>query len=63
MAMQTISQFIVDLGGTVAVADALGVPPSTVSSWKTSNSIPHWRMEKLSELAKAKRGKLPKAAA
>jgi uncharacterized protein YjcR len=63
MAMQTISQFIVDLGGTVAVADALGVPPSTVSSWKTSNSIPHWRMEKLSELAKERSVELPRAAA
>lgn len=61
--MENISKFIVDLGGTVAVADALGVPPSTVSSWKTSNSIPHWRMEKLTELAREKRVKVPRAAA
>ena len=39
-----------DLGGTVAVATALGLPPSTVSSWKSSGRIQKWRKRDLDEL-------------
>lgn len=52
--MQTVEQFIDALGGTVAVAAAAEAPPSTVSSWKTANSIPRWRMTVLKFLAKEK---------
>lgn len=61
--MENIEQFIDALGGTVAVATALGVPASTVSSWKSSNSIPHWRMDRLAVLATEKGVAMPKAAA
>lgn len=52
--MENAEQFINALGGTVAVANALGAPPSTVSSWKQANSIPHWRMAGLLALAAEK---------
>lgn len=39
---RTASQIIDLLGGTVAVAEGIGSPPSTVSSWKI-NGIPAWR--------------------
>ncbi|USA40243.1 hypothetical protein NCF86_03555 [Pelagerythrobacter marinus] len=51
--MDTVSQFIDKLGGTVAVANGLDLAPTTVSSWKTSNSIPKWREPALRELAAA----------
>lgn len=41
--MQNVGQFIDALGGTVAVANAMELAPTTVSSWKSSNSIPKWR--------------------
>ena len=50
--MKTASDIIEALGGTVKVARALDLTPSTVSSWKSANSIPAWRMEKVSKLAK-----------
>ncbi len=50
--MQTVEQFIDALGGTVAVATALDLTPSTVSSWKTSGSIPRWRNDGIVKLAK-----------
>lgn len=49
--MQTVEQFIDSLGGTVAVANALDLAPTTVSSWKSSGSIPKWRMPGLREIA------------
>lgn len=52
MAMQTVEQLIVALGGTVAVAVEVDAPPSTVSSWKSANSIPRWRMAAIRRLAK-----------
>lgn len=47
----TVDDFIKSLGGTVAVATALDLPPTTVSSWKASGSIPRWRMDGLRLLA------------
>lgn len=57
--MQTIGQFIVDLGGTVAVANALDLSPTTVSSWKSANSIPKWRRDGLLKLAAKKSVPVP----
>jgi hypothetical protein len=47
----TVSTIIDKFGGQSALADALGVPVSTVHSWKRSNYIPHWRQPKIIELA------------
>lgn len=49
--MMTATEIIEALGGTVKVATALELTPSTVSSWKTSGNIPRWRMDKLEVLA------------
>lgn len=57
--MQTVSDIIEALGGTSKVADALGAPPQTVSSWKAANSIPHWRMDGIKKLARKKGLDLP----
>ncbi len=43
MEPKTVDELIKALGGTTAVASALFLPPTTVSSWKASNSIPKWR--------------------
>lgn len=53
--MQTVEAFIDELGGTIAVAKALDLAPTTVSSWKSANSIPKWRMDGIGRLAR-KRG-------
>jgi DNA-binding transcriptional regulator YiaG len=47
----TARQIIEALGGTTAVAKALGAPVSTVNSWERFNQIPSWRQPKLLELA------------
>lgn len=57
--MQTVADFIKALGGTVSVAAALDLTPSTVSSWKTAGSIPRWRMEAIRKLAKDKGKPVP----
>lgn len=57
--MQTVEQFLDKLGGTVAVARALDLAPTTVSSWKTAGSIPKWRMAGLERLASEKCVKVP----
>jgi len=49
--MSNISTFIDQLGGTVKVANALDLSPTTVSSWKSSGSIPRWRRKDLLALA------------
>jgi hypothetical protein len=49
----TAKQIIDSLGGVTAVAKALGVPLTTVSSWGRFNQIPLWRQPKLLELAAA----------
>jgi hypothetical protein len=43
--------FIQELGGAAKVARALGVPLTTVDSWKRRNKIPAWRIARLAELA------------
>jgi len=48
--MTAAGKIIDVLGGTSAVARALGAPPSTVSSWR-KNGIPHWRWAALHDLA------------
>ena len=48
--MTDAAQFIDALGGTNKVANALALAPTTVSSWKSSGSIPEWRMDKLKRL-------------
>lgn len=50
--MDTVTDIIERLGGTSAVASALALTPSTVSSWKTSGRVPAWRQPALIELAK-----------
>jgi hypothetical protein len=52
--MMTATQIVDALGGTVEVAKALELTPSTVSSWKTSGSIPKWRMAGIREIARDK---------
>ena len=42
---------IARLGGTSVVALALGIPISTVSSWKRAGRIPAWRRPALDALA------------
>lgn len=59
--MQTVKSFIDSLGGTKSVAEALGLPVSTVSGWNISNSIPNWRIEALRSLAKDKGKPFPRA--
>lgn len=59
MVMQTVEQFIDALGGTVAVATALELAPTTVSSWKASGSIPKWRMDGIRQLAALKKLDVP----
>jgi hypothetical protein len=57
--MNTVEQFIDALGGTVAVANAMDLAPTTVSSWKSSNSIPKWRLDGLRTLASEKSVDVP----
>lgn len=57
--MTTVAQFIDDLGGTVAVAERLDLAPTTVSSWKTSNSIPKWRKSALRQFAEQQGKEMP----
>lgn len=63
--MQNAADIIEALGGTVAVARALKLTPSTVSSWKGAK-IPSWRIDAIERLAKKQGvdlGALPKQAA
>jgi hypothetical protein len=49
--MKTADDIVQALGGTKAVADALNLTPSVVSSWRSSNSIPRWRHDELITLS------------
>lgn len=40
--MMTATQIVERCGGTSALAESLGLTPSTVSSWKSANHIPRW---------------------
>lgn len=52
--MVNVSEAIDALGGTSAVARALSIPASTVSSWRAAGRIPNWRLPALAKMAKAK---------
>lgn len=47
------------LGGPAEISRQIGVPLTTVDSWKRSDRIPHWRRPALAELALAKGLALP----
>lgn len=49
--MTKAAQIVEALGGTVKVANALDLTPSTVSSWKGSGKIPRWWMRDITALA------------
>ncbi|QVJ07664.1 helix-turn-helix domain-containing protein [Sphingopyxis sp. BSN-002] len=52
--MTEASQIIADKGGTVKVAAALDLTPSTVSSWKKAKGgIPRWWLPHVQALPKA----------
>ena len=57
--MQTIGDLIDELGGTVAVATRLAIPPQTVSSWRSANKIPNWRWPGIIEMADEREVKIP----
>lgn len=40
--MMTADEIVDGCGGTSALADALELTPSTVSSWRAANHIPRW---------------------
>ena len=42
--MMTALQMIEALGGSAKAARRLGIPLTTVDSWKRKNAIPHWRL-------------------
>lgn len=52
--MMTADQIIDGCGGTSAVADALDLTASTVSSWKSANFIPRWWRNHVLRVAKKK---------
>jgi DNA-binding transcriptional regulator YdaS (Cro superfamily) len=53
--MSKIEQTLKALGGVSAVAKALELTPSTVSSWiHKSNKIPRWHMKAVADLAAEK---------
>jgi hypothetical protein len=49
--MQTFAQIIDALGGYAKIAEGVGCPPGTASSWKSRNDIPHRYWPKLVEMA------------
>lgn len=49
------AELLDECGGTTAVANHFDLPVSTVSSWKSRNSIPDDYRPGMIELAKAKR--------
>lgn len=61
--MNTATDIIEALGGTFAVARALDLAPTTVSSWKQSGTIPKWRMPGIVQVAREKGITLPQLAA
>lgn len=47
----TADAIICKFGSAAGLARALGVPMTTVASWRQKNVIPHWRRDALKELA------------
>ncbi|MBM3927102.1 MAG: helix-turn-helix domain-containing protein [Sphingomonadales bacterium] len=50
--MDTVSTIFEKLGGVTAIANATGIPLTTVHGWKRSGFVPKWRVPALIELAK-----------
>ena len=57
--MDQAQQIIDELGGTMKAAEMLGLPPTTVSSWKNAKAgIPRWWHDRVNA-AFADAGKVP----
>lgn len=50
----SVSDIIARFGTASSLAREMGVPMTTVASWKQKNQIPAWRQPKLLELAAAR---------
>lgn len=46
----SVVAIIDELGGTAEVARKLGIPLTTVATWRQKNSVPHYRRASLSDL-------------
>ncbi|WP_375284862.1 carph-isopro domain-containing protein [Sphingobium yanoikuyae] len=57
--MRNAAEIVEALGGTVAVANALGIAPTTVSSWKKAGRIPPWRVPVIRQMAEKSSIALP----
>jgi hypothetical protein len=53
MSALSVSQIFEAFGGVRPLARRLKVPVATASSWKRSESIPHWRLREIEEAAAA----------
>lgn len=42
-----ISKLIDKFGGVNPMARKIGIPPTTIQSWKNKNSIPKWRFNSI----------------
>ena len=51
MGMTTVKDILHKLGKARKVADELGLPLSTVTSWAQFNHVPNWRRSALLDLA------------
>lgn len=49
--MDTVSDILRDLGGVTAVSNEIGIPITTVHSWKRTGFVPRWRVPALVSLA------------
>lgn len=48
--MKTVPDILTELGGVSAIAEATGIPLTTVHSWKRSGAVPEWRIPVLVEM-------------
>jgi hypothetical protein len=55
--MMTAAQKIAALGGSAQAARKLGVPITTVDSWKRKDSIPAWRQPAVDAALAEQQGK------
>lgn len=49
--MHTVPDILQELGGVKAVADATGIPLTTVHTWKRTGFVPSWRVPTLVSMA------------
>lgn len=56
--MHKVSDILETLGGYVVVAEATGIPATTVHSWQRKNFVPDWRRPALLDLAASKGARL-----